>query len=382
MFSSLTASQLACLRLARTTGLGPVKFHALLTQYGNAIDAVKALQSQGRIILADNAILEAERCAVQSLGATQIFWGDEAYPPLLKHIPDAPVVLTCLGNTALLHTRQVAVVGTRTASAIGQKFTRDLAQQLAQQGYTVTSGLARGVDAAAHTGALQAEGHTIAVLGGGVDHIYPPENKPLYQTIAERGCIISEEAIGGEVAKHNFLRRNRLISGMSLVVVVAEGAERSGSMVTARLALDQGRELFAVPGHPTEPRASGPNALIENGEARLLRSPQALLDMLATLPDPHRFTPVMAPFYPARPCAVSLHDDEPAAPVLATAQAPVEGQSLLSLLSTHAITVDALMRVAGMDEATLSSALTTLELEGTLTRLPGGRVALTSKYRP
>lgn len=365
-----TSEQWATLKLARTNGLGPIKFHDLLAKFGSAEKAVTALKSQSKITLAADAVLEAECAAAQKLGAQHIFWGDATYPALLKHLPDAPVVLTCLGNIELLHSKQVAVVGTRTASAIGQKFTRHMAQLLAQKGYTVTSGLARGIDSAAHLGALEAGGNTIAVLGGGVDHIYPPENEDLYRRITAAGCIVSEEAIGGEVAKHNFLRRNRIISGLSLAVVVAEGAERSGSMVTARLALEQGRELFAVPGHPTEPRASGPNALIEAGEARLLKSSGDLLEALQAMPEMAHFTPrIVTTFKPTRSVEVSP-ELEPGTP-----PAPAEG-SLLALLSTNAVTVDELLRLSGLSETALATELTELEMNGNITRLPGGRVAL------
>jgi DNA processing protein len=369
MANTLSAEQQATLRLARSQGIGPVKFHALLEKFGSAVQAVNELRRQGKVTLASDAALETELKAAQRLGATHIFWGDENYPTLLKHIADPPVVLTCLGNIGLLQSRQIAVVGTRTASAIGQKFTRDLAQQLAQKGYTVTSGMARGIDANAHQGALQAGGNTIAVLGGGVDHIYPPEHEDLYRKIASAGCIVSEEAIGGEVAKHNFLRRNRIISGMSLAVVVAEGAERSGSMVTARLALEQGREIFAVPGHPTEPRASGPNKMIEAGEARLLTSAQALLETISQLPSLQQFSPkVFTPRREAPQAELANFDEAEPAPTLS------EG-GLLSLLSTNAVTVDELLRISGLEETTLASALTELELAGAIKRLPGGRVA-------
>ena len=365
----LTSEQMAVLRLARTTGIGPVKFRELLARFGSAAAAVEALKSQRKVTLAADGVLEAELESVRKLGATQLFWGDDVYPALLTHLPDAPLVLTCLGNANLLHTKQVAVVGTRTASAIGQKFTRNLAQHLAQHGYTVISGLARGIDSAAHTGALEAKGYTIAVLGGGIDHIYPPENEALYRQIAAEGCLVSEEAIGGEVAKHNFLRRNRIVSGLSLAVVVAEGAERSGSMVTARLALEQGRELFAVPGHPTEPRASGPNALIEAGEAHLLKSADVLLEALKALPEQGQFVPKPV----ARRVYEVVEDNLPL-----EASVPQAG-GLLALLSTNAITVDELLRLSGLDETALAAELTELEMTGGISRLPGGRVALLSR---
>lgn len=363
---TLTPTQLATLRLARTVGIGPIKFHELLARCGNAVEAVDFLKRQNKVTLVADKALNTEQEAVQKIGATQIFWGDDAYPALLKHLPDAPMVLTCLGDSSLLHQKQVGVVGTRTASAIGQKFTRHLAEQLAQAGYGVTSGLARGIDAAAHLGALEAKGRTIAVLGGGVNHIYPPENESLYRRIAAEGCLVSEEAIGGEIAKHNFLRRNRIISGLSLAVVVAEGAARSGSMVTARLALEQGRELFAVPGHPTEPRASGPNALIEAGEARLLKSSGELLAALAAMPEITNFVPRAV--MPTK--TVVWEEVETPRPEAA----PVGG--LMALLSTNAITFDELLRLSGWDETTLATELTTLEMEGVVSRLPGGRVAL------
>ncbi len=252
------------LRLARTENVGPVTYRELMGRYASATRALDALphlaRRGGRIApLKIVSIADADREleAGDRLGATLITLGEAAFPPPLAALDPPPPLVWALGHPSLLHKPAVAVVGARIASAAGQRFARAIAMELGQAGLVVVSGLARGIDGAAHEGAL-ATG-TVAVLAGGVDDIYPPEHKALYAQIRAQGCLVSENAVGRRATARDFPRRNRIISGLSLGVVVVEAEQRSGSLITARLANEQGREVFAVPGSPLDPRAKGPN---------------------------------------------------------------------------------------------------------------------------
>ena len=258
------------LRLARTEGVGPVAWRELMRRYGSAARALEALPNLARRggrtgALKITTIAEAQRemDAGRALGAVLLTAGEAAFPPLLVQIDPPPPVLWALGHPALLGKPAVAIVGARIASAAGQRFARTLAVDLGAAGYVVTSGMARGVDGAAHEGGLA--GGTVAVLAGGVDDLYPPEHAGLYERIVAQGCVVSENAVGRRATARDFPRRNRIISGLSLGVVVVEAEPRSGSLITARLAVEQGREVFAVPGSPLDPRAKGPNDLIRQG---------------------------------------------------------------------------------------------------------------------
>lgn len=260
------------LRLARAENVGPVAFRYLIDSYGDPATAIAALPE-----LANRAgraappriptIAEAERelAAGAAIGATLLCGGEAAFPPLLGVLDPPPPLIWTRGDPGILHGRAVAIVGARIASAAGQRFARTLAHDLGQAGYIVVSGLARGIDGAAHQGSL-ATG-TVAVLGGGPDDVYPSEHADLYRQIIEGGCIVSECPPGYRAQARDFPRRNRLISGLSLGVVVVEAELRSGSLITARLAGEQGREVFAVPGSPMDARAKGTNDLIRQGAA-------------------------------------------------------------------------------------------------------------------
>lgn len=262
------AERFARLRLARTDRIGPVAFTQLLTRYGSAERALAALPDLARKSGAASVpppaeAVERELATGQQIGARLVVLGDPDYPAMLEALDPPPPILWTRGRTELLNRPSVAVVGARIASAGGQRIARGLAQQLGQAGHVVVSGLARGIDAAAHEGAL-ATG-TVAVLGGGVDDIYPAEHADLYARIADLGCVVSESPVGARAQARDFPRRNRIISGLSRGVVVVEAEIRSGSLITARLAAEQGRDVFAVPGSPLDPRARGPNELLRQG---------------------------------------------------------------------------------------------------------------------
>lgn len=259
----------ARLRLARTDKIGPVAFRQLLERFGTAVDAVEALPDlirkgggAGRSLPSVEAV-EAELAAGEQIGAQLIVLGDDAYPRNLAAVDPPPPLLWVRGDPALMSRPCIAIVGARIASAGGQRIARGLAQQLGQAGHVVVSGLARGIDGAAHAGAL--ETGTAAVLGGGVDDVYPPDNADLYDQIVERGCVVSESPVGARAQARDFPRRNRIISGLSRGVIVVEAEIRSGSLITARLAGEQGRDVFAVPGSPLDPRSRGPNELLRQG---------------------------------------------------------------------------------------------------------------------
>jgi len=255
------------LRLMRTPGIGAVTFRDLLNYYGTARNAIE--QVEGRkfgkkkfvIPSQDQATEDLERTA--QFGAQLVALNEVGYPRWLQAVEGAPPLLYVKGDLSLSQKPSVAIVGSRNSSAVGLKFAGQLAHELGQQGLIVTSGLARGIDAQAHSNAIQTG--TIAVLGGGLDHIYPAQNERLYHKIAQDGLLVSERPLGFYAKAKDFPRRNRLISGISLGTLVIEAAVRSGSLTTARFAGEQGRQVFAVPGHPLDPRAAGTNGLIKDG---------------------------------------------------------------------------------------------------------------------
>jgi len=279
--------RLSWLRLIRSENVGPATFRALVNEFGGAEAAIAALPMLSRrggraheIRLCTEAEAEAELEAAESLGASLVAIGEPGYPPALAQVDAPPPLLYAKGRLDLADIPIVAIVGARNGSAVGQKFTRQLATELALEGFVIASGLARGIDTAAHLAAL--EHGTIAVLAGGVDIVYPPENEDLQRAIGERGLLISERSPGFAPRGKDFPRRNRLISGISLGVVVVEAAERSGSLITARFAGEQGREVFAVPGSPLDPRSAGTNNLLKQG-AGLVTCARDILEVLAPI---------------------------------------------------------------------------------------------------
>jgi DNA processing protein len=379
------AAQIDRLRLARTEGVGPVTYRRLLDRYPDPAAAIAALPGLARaggrprppaIPSRRDAARELERVA--ELGGRFLFLGDDDYPPLLALLDDAPPVLAVLGDPALLSRRAVALVGGRNASANGQRVAELLAADLARAGLVVVSGLARGVDTAAHVGALRS-GHTVAAIAGGLDQPYPPENAALQAEIAERGAVVSEAPLGTAPQSRHFPRRNRIIAGLALGVVVVEAAPKSGSLITARLALDAGRELFAVPASPLDPRGRGSNDLIRQG-AHLT---EEAADVLANLPDhPSRVGLQRGPLFAgsfAREPDPEPWEPPPSWPVPTPGNAPVPRETQLQvveLLSPSPTTVDDVVRRCQLSAAVVGAVLLELELAGRVEMLPGNRVAL------
>jgi DNA processing protein len=361
------AERLDWLRLIRSENVGPITFYQLLARFGSAEAALEALpriaRSGGRakpLTICSRAAAERELAALQAAGARLVAWGEPDYPSALAAVDDAPPLLVMKGVARLFDRTGVAIVGARNASANGRRFARDIAVQLGQQGLLIVSGLARGIDAAAHEGAL-ATG-TAAVLAGGIDKIYPPENRALHDAIAERGALLAEMPIGTEPQARHFPRRNRIISGASLGVLVVEAATRSGSLITARFALEQGREVFAVPGSPLDPRCRGTNDLIRSG-AILVESADDILRELA---------PALRP---------ALAERRADAPVDAR-EAPTDTdltqarQKITELLSPNSAPVDEIVRQCQLSPALVVTVLLELELAGRIERHPGNRVSL------
>lgn len=358
------------LRLVRTDGVGPITYRRLIERYRTpaaALDALPKLARAGgrasapKILAAAEAEREVERTA--ALGGRMIFLGEPDYPPLLAMMDDAPPCLIVAGEAALASRRCVAAVGGRNASANGQRMAENLAAELAAT-VVVVSGLARGIDTAAHRGAMRT-GRTIAVIAGGIDQPYPVENAELHRQIAVSDLVISEAPVGTVPQARHFPRRNRIIAGLSLGVVVVEAALRSGSLITARIAQEVGREIFAVPGSPLDPRARGGNDLIRQG-AILVETAADVLDNL-----PLEVAAVRAP-------RLSLNEpqsdfmDEPIAGFNET-EARAE---VLSLLSPEPTMVDDLMRRCHLSASVTMAVLLELELGGRVETLSGSRVAL------
>jgi DNA processing protein len=375
--ADITPDRLAKLRLARTEGVGPITYTRLLARYPNPEQALAALpelaQLGGRASpLTPHPARDAKRehDALRKLGGRMIFLGDADYPPLLALLPDAPPVLSILGNPAALHHRAVGVVGARNASANGQRMAEALATELATAGLTVVSGLARGIDAAAHIGALHT-GLTVAAIAGGLDVPYPPEHEKLQEKIAASGTVVSEAPLGTAPQSRHFPRRNRIIAGLSLGIVVVEAALRSGSLITARLAQDANREIFAVPGSPLDPRCHGTNDLIRQG-AHLTES---AADVLANLPDhPEREGLARTPLFArnvgqgfAQPAAPPPWPEEDLAAVRA---------ELRQLLSPAPTAIDDIIRRSQFPAGAIMAALVQLELGLRVDMLPGNRVCL------
>lgn len=361
------AERLDALRLARTENVGPITFRRLIGRLGSAKAALEALPELARrggrrrplkVCSVDAASRELSRLA--ELGGRLLVLGEPEYPQALAAIADAPPVLSVLGDATLLDRRSVAVVGARNASANGRRLAAEIARELGGSGLVVVSGLARGIDAAAHRAALP--NGTVAALAGGIDMVYPPENEDLHREIAERGALISELPPEVEPQARHFPRRNRLVSGLALGVVVVEAALRSGSLITARLALEQGREVFAVPGSPLDPRCRGANNLIREG-ATLTES---ATDVLQVLDGMVRVAVAPEPF------ALAETPDSPAGDdLLAAARAQV--QELLGPAPAH---VDDIVRETGVPAGLLRMVLLELELAGRLERQAGDRIAL------
>ncbi|MBN8520927.1 MAG: DNA-processing protein DprA [Alphaproteobacteria bacterium] len=370
------AEKLNWIRLIRTENVGPVTFYQLLSRFGSAGEALNALPSLSRkggrqknLTPAPMDACEQEWETLKKAGGDFIFASEADYPIPLGACEDAPPVLSLLGHRRYLRGNCIGMVGARNASLNGRKLAEKLARELGQSGQVVVSGLARGIDTAVHQGALMTG--TIAVVAGGIDVIYPPENATLYAQIKEMGAIVAESPWGMEPLARHFPRRNRIISGLSSGVVVVEATLKSGSLITARTAAEQGRDVYAVPGSPLDPRAEGPNKLLQDG-AILVTSAQDILKNITSfsghgLSEPKTFAwinkdPDPLPDLPNLP---DLDED--------TARA-----RLLENLSQIPLGVDELLRTCHVSIPVLQSLLLELELAGRIQRLPGNRVVLVS----
>jgi DNA processing protein len=352
------------LRLIRSENVGPRTFHALVEHLGSARAAIEALPElarrggasrPGRIC--SRAEAERELDAARALGLALIGLGEPDYPPLLQAIDDPPPLIAVAGAATALARPVVAVAGSRNASAVGLKMAERLAREFGAAGFAVASGLARGIDAAAHRGSL-ATG-TIAVLAGGLDRVYPAEHADLLAAILEAGAALSEMPLGWEPRARDFPRRNRLISGLALGVVIVEAAQRSGSLITARFALEQGREVFAVPGSPLDPRAEGTNSLLKQGAALVTEA----ADVLSVLQPILRRPAVLAAREPDGP----PHADEPEAG---------QRERIVGLLGPAPVGIDDLVRLSGAAPAVVRMVLLELTLAGRLERHGNGLVSL------
>jgi len=358
---SLTdAQRLDWLRLFRSDNVGPRTFRMLLHHYGDVRPALAALpdlarrggaQRSPRICSREDA--EREMATARELGVRFVALSEPDYPERLREIDDAPPLLAVRGNDGVLERPMLAMVGARNASAAGQKFAERLARELGDAGFVIVSGLARGIDAAAHRASL-ATG-TVAVLAGGHARIYPPEHVDLLDAILADGAAVSEMPVGWEPRSRDFPRRNRLVSGLALGVIVVEAALRSGSLITARLAGEQGREVFAAPGSPLDPRAEGSNGLIKQG-ATLVTEANDVITML---------DPILGRSLPVAEVA------EPAAPALAAEPDDADRSRIMALLGPTAVAIDDLIRLSGASPAIVRTTLLELDVAGRLDRRHG-----------
>ncbi len=359
---------LALLRLSRTPGLGPLGVTKLIDRYGSPEDAVESLSTvgAGAIRLAAPAAIAEEIEQTYAAGGRFLCRGDADFPRQIATAEGTPWVLVVKGDRSLLATRFVGIVGARNASAGGRKIARDMAAGLAGVGLGVASGLARGIDTAAHEGAL-VHGVTAAVIATGIDVVYPPENAELMAAIGDNGLIVTERPLGAGPQASQFPRRNRLISALSEAVIVVEAAPMSGSLITARLALEQGREVMAVPGSPLDERHRGTNRLLKEG-AHLVESADDVLAALAPFEVKPKAAPAPRRRAPPRPQPASAASRGTAAEPLAA--------RLRECLAVEPVAVDELIRQCHASAAEVQKALLELELAGEIERHAGNRVSL------
>jgi len=368
------------LRLIRTEGVGPLTYRRLIGRFGTVQRAIEALPELARAggraaapALPGCRTIEAEIGALKKLGGKFVFVDMPGYPEFLAELPDAPPALAVLGDVSLLSARAVGIVGARNASANGMRMAEQLAAELAAEGLVVVSGLARGIDAAAHRGAMKA-GRTVAVIAGGLDIPYPPDNEKLQALIAETGAVVAEAPLGTAPMSRHFPKRNRNIAGLVLGLVVIEAAPRSGSLLTARLANEAGRELFAVPGSPLDPRCRGSNDLLRQG-ANLT---ETAADVLANLPDhPSRQGLGRDPLFRHANSGFAEKPEQVFAPV-PDAEVAEGRKTILPLIGADPVMVDEIARHCQLSTAAVSAVLLELELAGKVETLPGNRVARTA----
>ena len=396
------------LRLIRTEGVGPRLFQTLINRYGGAaaaLDALPALagQSKRRMTVCTPAQAEQEMARLTRDGAQLVALGETLYPPLLAEIDAPPPLLTVRGQVSLLRERAIAIVGSRNASAAGLKMAERLAHDLGRAGFVIVSGLARGIDGRAHATALQRG--TIAILAGGINTIYPPEHDALYAQIRQEGLLVSEMPYGWEPRGRDFPRRNRIISGLCRGVVVVEAAERSGSLITARFALEQGREVFAVPGSPLDPRAGGTNHLLRQGATFITEAAhveEALRNLMGEdvwQSDGHRVSEdtvqhlpplwdeydflletVSAPTVIRETPETPYRGGEPERTVMSP-QTDIQAR-LISLLGPVPVAIDDIIHISGIATHIVTQHLIELEMAGRVVRHGGHLVSLADLPSP
>jgi DNA processing protein len=355
------------LRLIRSRRVGAVTFHRLVAEHGSVGAALAALPGIARAAGVENyapcpvEVVRQELAAARRIGARMLCHGEADYPAVLNDLPDAPPVLWVRGDPALVNRPMVALVGARNASSLGLRMARRLAESLGEAGYVTVSGLARGIDAEAHAAALSTG--TVAVMAGGIDVTYPDENAGLAAQIAEQGCLVSEQPIGTEPQARHFPLRNRIVSGLARAVVVVEAAARSGSLITARTALDQGREVLAVPGHPFDARAAGCNMLIRDG-ATLVRSAEDVIEAIGGAA-PVSGTPAFRRTDPPGPASE---------PRSLAETAGLHGL-ILDRLGPSPLAEDQLIRDLALPAARVMPELLSLELDGRILRQAGGLIS-------
>ncbi len=358
-FEPSEEERFAIIRLMRSPGIGPARFFQLYHHYGTALEAIhhfkEATQSLSKISLIEPQKVEDEIKRHRKIGARLLTFLDPAYPLLLKEIKDSPPVLSILGSMTVLEKPLLGVVGSRSASINGMHFITRLIQDLISQGISIVSGFARGMDTAAHKASLDVG--TVGVLAGGVDVIYPEENALLYKKIQENGCFVSEMPLGLCPQGRHFPRRNRLISGMSQGILISEGRYQSGSMITAEYALDQGRDVFAVPGSPLDPRCAGSNSLLKQGAILVTRA-EDVLDVWGVMR--------------AKPKKKEETKDN-------TIIREGDEDALLSLLSMDPVPRDMVLEQFGSTAHSFNALCARLELEGKITSSFGGLLSLCLK---
>jgi len=364
----------AWLRLANTDGIGAITFAKLVRNYGSVAEVIKALEKSGREIpsqnWAENELSNAERQNIKI-----ILKSDDIYPQNLSALRDAPPILYAKGNLSLLSlTPAVAIVGSRNASLNARQITTKIAFDLTEKHILVISGMARGIDSASHLGALDALNHcgpTIAVLGTGVDIIYPPENSDLYHRIAQHGLLLSEMPLGSSAVGSSFPRRNRIISALSNGVLVSEASEKSGSLITAHFAIEQKKQIFAIPGSPSDPRSAGPNKLLRAG-AHMVETADDIIKVINTSPQNNSLKEL--PIFSDDLFTMPLDNSSKTTNIPTNRKLEIE-----EFLSTDAVNIDELIRVSGLDTATVMMQIVDLEMEGRIIRMPGNKIALNGK---
>ncbi len=370
------SEKLDWLRLIRTENIGPITFYRLLEKYGSASAAINALPELSRnggrkkpLTAPPLSAIQKEYDALQKLGGDIVCASESTYPLALAATNDAPPVLSYLGDINLVRAPCLAIVGARNASLNGRKFASKLAKELGQDGQIIVSGLARGIDTAAHSGALDTG--TIAVVAGGIDIIYPRENTDLYEQIKQRGLILAESPLGMQPIARHFPKRNRIVSGLSTGTLVIEATIKSGSLITARMAGEQGRDVYAVPGYPQDPRAAGPNKLIQDG-AILVQRAQDILNNIETYGGSSK---TLCDSAAQAPIPLHIVPEEPS--IQNTSENTNDTRdAILKNLSQMPVGVDELARACHITIPALQMALLEMELAGRLERLPGNRIAL------